>query len=526
MTRAAIYCRVSTPGQEEDGTSLQTQEERCRAYIAEHGYALDEAHVYRDVHSGAELDERPQLTALRGAMAGRTFDVVVTYAVDRLSRDQIQLAVVVYEADRTGVALEFVTEVFDATPTGRFIRSAQAFVGEVERAKIKERTMRGKRARSASGKLLRGCRPLYGYRFTEDYGAYVVDPLTGPIVERIFAEATMGRTLRGIAQGLTDDHVATPSGRVAYWWPGSVRWILRNPTYTGEAFGWRYMHVKDAQTGARSVQVRAADEQIALPPGTIPALVDAATFAAVQETMAGNKLRAVRNNREPELWLLRGGYVRCGHCGYAMQAKRRARGTLAYACPRNTAGRGLCSGPQISADILDAAVWTRIEAMLTDPDVIANHLADLQANDPTEHDARTVERQIADVRRRHETTLVNLGLMAMSPTSAQRVGVQLAELEAEEQRLHERLDAIRQRRETWEAAQERLTDLQAWCEQVADRLGQLTYEQRRLALDYLAVEARVFGPDRYEITASVPLDGSIVKRTPSGSSPAARSGRG
>src|SRR5438067_12368053 len=86
--RAAIYVRVSSPGQEQDGTSLETQEERCRRYAAEHGLAVDVAHVFRDVYSGAVLHERPQLRELRRAARARAFDVVISYAVDRLSRNQ------------------------------------------------------------------------------------------------------------------------------------------------------------------------------------------------------------------------------------------------------------------------------------------------------------------------------------------------------------------------------------------------------------------------------------------------------
>src|SRR5690348_17225570 len=45
---AALYCRVSTGKQEDEGTSLASQEERCRAYAAEHGYAVGEGQVYRE----------------------------------------------------------------------------------------------------------------------------------------------------------------------------------------------------------------------------------------------------------------------------------------------------------------------------------------------------------------------------------------------------------------------------------------------------------------------------------------------
>src|SRR5215217_5967748 len=65
--RAAIYIRVSSVGQEHEGTSLETQEERCRRYAAEHGMAVGATHVYRDVYSGAILHERPQLRDLRTA---------------------------------------------------------------------------------------------------------------------------------------------------------------------------------------------------------------------------------------------------------------------------------------------------------------------------------------------------------------------------------------------------------------------------------------------------------------------------
>jgi DNA invertase Pin-like site-specific DNA recombinase len=60
--RAAIYCRVSS-SQQEENSSLHTQEEHCRAYAVEHNWTV--AAVYREVHSGAELFERPQLTLLR-----------------------------------------------------------------------------------------------------------------------------------------------------------------------------------------------------------------------------------------------------------------------------------------------------------------------------------------------------------------------------------------------------------------------------------------------------------------------------
>src|SRR5829696_7085769 len=106
-SNAVIYCRVSTAAQEE-GTSLDTQEARCRAYAEEHGLVV--SGVYREVYTGAELFDRPQLSALRELVRRREVEVVIAFALDRLTRNQAHLGVIVSEADYAGVTLEFVTE--------------------------------------------------------------------------------------------------------------------------------------------------------------------------------------------------------------------------------------------------------------------------------------------------------------------------------------------------------------------------------------------------------------------------------
>ena len=54
--KVAIYCRVSTEGQEQDGTSLQTQLEACLKYCQMKGYEV--AYQLSEAWSGLSL-ERP-----------------------------------------------------------------------------------------------------------------------------------------------------------------------------------------------------------------------------------------------------------------------------------------------------------------------------------------------------------------------------------------------------------------------------------------------------------------------------------
>ncbi len=123
--RVAIYCRASSAGQE-DNSSLGTQKERCRDYAEKRGWTV--VGLYREVHSGAELFERPQLAALREAVRRADADAVVAFALDRVSRNQAHLGFLLSEWDHAGVPLGLVTEELVDTPEGRLMQSVRGFV--------------------------------------------------------------------------------------------------------------------------------------------------------------------------------------------------------------------------------------------------------------------------------------------------------------------------------------------------------------------------------------------------------------
>ncbi len=77
----AIYCRVSTEGQEQDGTSLKTQLEACVKYCKTKGY--DVVCQYAEAWSGLS-PERPRLAELREVVRSQRIDSVVFYSLDSL----------------------------------------------------------------------------------------------------------------------------------------------------------------------------------------------------------------------------------------------------------------------------------------------------------------------------------------------------------------------------------------------------------------------------------------------------------
>lgn len=151
--RAIVYSRVSTDAQERDGTSLETQERACLELAADRGWRV--MRCIRDAASGGTL-ERAGIEELRDALRRGEADVVVSYAVDRLSRSQNHIGILFDDFERANARMEFVTERFEDTAVGRFILAARAFIAEVEREKIAERTMRGKVERARSGRIPQG----------------------------------------------------------------------------------------------------------------------------------------------------------------------------------------------------------------------------------------------------------------------------------------------------------------------------------------------------------------------------------
>ena len=250
-----------------------------------------------------------------------------------------------------------------------------------------------------------------------------------------------------------------------------------------------------------------------LPEGTIPALIDEASLEAVQARLASNQKFAIRNNHAPEQTLLRCGFVRCGHCGRRMTVWAR-RGEWYYTCSSASNPTPNCRRHSIKAEPLDKAVWRRVETVLTDPATIATQLERLCQDDPTGADLATVDKALANATRKQQNLVRRLADIDDDGVAA-TVQTELASLGAQCRRLEQERTNVLERRANWVAARERLADLQTWCRSVASRLGGFDYEQKRLALEALSVQAEVFraGTEpRWVITATVPLDEPVVSQ--------------
>jgi len=375
--RVAIVTRLSKPKKLPKGTapaseavprktdevSHETQEAGCRRKVEAMGGVV--VAVFRDTVSGDRLDRDGLWAGVDLVRAGKA-DALMTYAVDRLGRDQVQQAVIVYEVRRAGGEYLSATEDLAEGPLGDFMRSTYAFAAEIELAKTRERTGRALDAKFAAARRYKPARrPPYGYlRVGEGVAArYAPHPEEAEVVRRVFREAAAGVSRRKIAEGLDRDGVPTWSGR-GKWGITTVVTILGRAAYwTGEHECWRTRTARDAE-GVPYREARPAEDRYAVP---FPPLVDPELARLAHAAAARNVWRARRDDRPAEVGIGRYGFFRCGGCGRALAAIAPKRGNPRYACTHQVHGRPCPAPASISLPDVDRRVWEWLWSVLEDP---------------------------------------------------------------------------------------------------------------------------------------------------------------
>lgn len=499
-----IYCRVSTRPQEEEGTSLDTQEAACREYAAKQGWTVVAA--IRDVKSGATL-ERTGLDRARAMLHDGEAVVLLSYAVDRLSRDQDHIGVIYDGLRRAGARLEFVTERFDETPTGRFLLNTFGYVAQLERLNIRDRLLRGKRGRLTKGLLWGGSIDLYGYRRDAKRERRAIYEPEAAVVRTIFRLCIEDRLpTRAIAKHLIEQGVPSPIGGKRrgpanpQWTRGAVYRILTNEAYAGVTVGWRWMGNRD--TG-RVVQRPQAD-WVPLPERVSPAIIPPEYWQRAQDQLAANNRNATRNERRR--YLLKG-ILYCGTCGRKMYGGQGGR----YACSSYDALTGKCGGVSIRGHLLEAAVWCAVAECLRDQAVIMAAIA--QYNTPDARAAALWADEAAGIRRALgdlEQRIVRAveGYVAGDALAREVFQRQQAQLTTEHRRLTERLAELERQTASASAVASALERVPELCARWRDRLDALDFEGRRLALEGLSVRV-TFTPEVIRIEGSVPVEAAV-----------------
>lgn len=482
---ALVYARVSTPGQEEDGSSLDTQVAECLRIVRAEGFEVPGRFILREQWTGAEL-RRPLLDQARNAARQGEVHAFVCLSPDRLSRNPAHLMQITEELPEHDVRLLFCQGPSGDTPEDKLLRYISGFVGQKERQAITERTTRGKIAWAGRGVMPVGSgRGLYGYELDKMAKKRKVLENEAAVVRSVFTKCIEGESVWSLACWLNQSDIPTKGG--SKWHPLTVKRMLTNSSYCGLTYYGKERSHK-LPGGKRDRSFRDKDSWV-LVEGFTPAIMSQDVFDAAQTRLAEPRLRP---GRAAQPYLLRG-HACCGHCGSPlvgsmMQGKAQYRYYRCRSAWATASEPKHCDGHYIRSDALETAVWNVVSRVLENPALV---LAELHrqrdgAAEPLEGDFKRLRREISNCKDQQSRLVKLYALGEIDDVYIRKqagpIKVQQAAFEAELARLEAQAEAIK-------GLDHVEGNLKAFCERVSEKVASLGFYDKRLALRALEIKA-------------------------------------
>jgi site-specific DNA recombinase len=544
--QAILYARVSTDEQARSGYSLAQQIEALRAYAGNEGFEVLEE-VQDPGQSGASL-ERPGMDRVRDLVAAGGVSVVLAQDRDRFAREPAYHYLLRREFEEHGTKVRAMNDRGDDSPEGELTDGILDQLSKYERAKLMERSRRGRLRKAREGKLIKNGRANYGFKHNEAGDGYEVYETEMLVVHRIFRSVVNGMSLYGIKRALETESVPPPgnSGRGSgYWHASYLRKLVQDDVYTaysyeeveplvapevaakldksrrygiywfnrtrttrkkvstesaeGREYEWRY-----------NVQKNPREEWIAIP----------VREAGIPRELVEAAREMIKNNRPPgstgrRIWQLPSGSVRCSGCGTRMTQYASIAGGRVYAyyrCAR-LARLGKNSCPSLEsyrsrknhrAENVERLVWEFVSDLMKDPVQLREDLErmiELEKNgshgDPEVAAKAWLDRlaEVDQMRRGFQEQAAR-DLMTLD-----ELGVALDELAEERRTVERELTTLQSRREALEQLE---LDKEALLEHYAriapEALDSLTPEERHRLYKMLRLEVLVRPDSSLEVS--------------------------
>lgn len=365
MNKVALYVRVSTTSQLEEGYSIEEQKAKLESYCD-----IKDWHIYKVYTDGGfsgSTTERPALEQLIKDAQSKLFDTVLVYKLDRLSRSQKDTLYLIEDIFLKN-NIEFVSllENFDtSTPFGRAVIGLLSVFAQLEREQIKERMQLGKLGRAKAGKSMMWAKTSYGYNYDKETGSMTVNEYEALAVKEIYSLYLAGMSITKLRDKINEDYPKQPA-----WSYRTIRGILANPVYCG-------LNQYKGQTFQ----------------GTHKPIISLVDFEQTQRELAKRQQTAkeLSNPRPFQAKYMLSGLTQCGYCHAPLKVilgQKRKDGTRfkRYECyqrhPRKTKGVTVyndnkkCESGYYDMELLEHYVLTRIAQLQNDPEKIQELFSD------------------------------------------------------------------------------------------------------------------------------------------------------
>ncbi|MAU40057.1 MAG: resolvase [Kordiimonas sp.] len=325
MTTVAIYARYSTDMQRD--ASIEDQIRICQERAEREGWTVYQCYTDHG-QSGATLLRPGIQMLLQDAQLGK-FDIILSEALDRISRDQEDIAGAYKRMNFAGIRMVTLTE----GDINELHIGLKGTMGALFLKDLADKTRRGLRGRVEAGKS--GGGNAYGYDVVKKFdasgeairGDRTINEFESGVVKRIFNAYAKGQSPRSIAKELNAKGVKGPSGKG--WGPSTIHGnrkrgtgILNNELYIGRLVWNRLRYIKDPDTGKRVSRLNPESEWITQ---DVPELriIDDTLWQNVKDRQKGQSASTFGKSG-PGYWdrrrpkYLFSGLTKCGSCGGGM----------------------------------------------------------------------------------------------------------------------------------------------------------------------------------------------------------------
>jgi DNA invertase Pin-like site-specific DNA recombinase len=348
----------------------------CAERAAHEGWQVVHSYIDQAI-SGASLIRAGIQKLLQDAGAGE-FEIILTESLDRLSRDQEDIAHIYKRMRFLGIKIVTLSD----SEVDELHVGLKGTMNALYLKDLADKTRRGLRGRIEAGKS--GGGNSYGYDVVKkigDNGEPVrgerrINPQEAAIVERIFKDYARGISPRTIAKQLNGEGVPSASGKG--WGPSTIHgnWqrgtgILNNELYIGRQVWNRLRFIKDPQTGKRISRFNPQSEWVTRDSPELR-IIDQDLWDQVkarQRALQGNRSRGSGpgywDRRRPRYLFT--GLMRCGMCDGGVATWNRV-----YVGCVNARNKGTCTNRTTTRrDDLETAVLEGLQHRLMDPDLMA-----------------------------------------------------------------------------------------------------------------------------------------------------------
>lgn len=287
MKRAAIYCRVSTERELQEG-SFELQREYYLQKV-ENDPNLTLADVYGDFgKSGTSIKKRPELRRLLKDCEAGKVDVILTKSISRFARNVADCVEMIRKLKDFGVSVIFEREnINTAEPLSEMLLTILATVAEEEVHSLSQNIRWSQEESYAAGKPWFRC--SYGYR--KHGRAWEINEGEAEHVRMAFRMAAQGSTYPEIQQALNASE--EKHGSKDIWSINRIRYLLRNIAYTGDLVTW-----KNYTNGpGLRYQVNHGEHLQYYIENHHPAIISRAEFQRVQTVLESGLLRSNRHKK-------------------------------------------------------------------------------------------------------------------------------------------------------------------------------------------------------------------------------------